>query len=364
MYIANHINSFSTSSPNGVEVYCQVNPNFTAKSRAVAQNAVANLSTMFNSRGVKTRAQDDGRDWYCVLRETDMPAVLVEHCFISNSADLAKLNDPSHIVTMAKAVVKAVCDAMPNPVGTYDDAKLTAGIKILQSMGVLPLLGNFHIVLDQEYYIQPLPNLKIDYTIRSTSSLGVGGPTGTYNIKDGKFTVDVSNEIQLFGNKIKNKADTIFDSPFPPLFPDFPSSYNPMFIGSDLSIGLDNKLNSAAFVIGNGSFSYSVDAIALMLGTLKVTTGFNSQINDNPYDINSFYSVEITFTYTNFNNPFPQPNFQLTPEMVTYIALGCVAAVGLGVIIAVGAPAAGAAAASGTLFNFLYQFLNMNFAPA
>lgn len=115
LYIANHINSFSTSSPNGAEVYCQVNPSYSAKSREVAQKAVANISTMFYNRGVKTKTQDEGRDWFCVLRETRMPAVLVEHCFISNSGDLAKLNDASHVDTMAKAVVKAVCDTMLNP---------------------------------------------------------------------------------------------------------------------------------------------------------------------------------------------------------------------------------------------------------
>ncbi len=123
LYIANHINSVEATSPNGVEVYYQVNPAFTAKGKAVAQKAVANLSTIFNSRGIKTRTQDDGRDYYCVLRETRMPALLIEHGFISNIQDLAKLNDGSNIVAMAKAVVKAVCDTVPNTTKPQDNHK-------------------------------------------------------------------------------------------------------------------------------------------------------------------------------------------------------------------------------------------------
>lgn len=63
-----------------------------------------------NSRGVKTRKDTDGTDYYGFIRLTDMPAVICEGCFVDNKADAAqfdtKAENKAYGVAVAKGVIK------------------------------------------------------------------------------------------------------------------------------------------------------------------------------------------------------------------------------------------------------------------
>lgn len=41
-----------------------------------------------NSRGLKTRVESDGSDYYGFIRQTNMPAVILEGCFVDNAKDV------------------------------------------------------------------------------------------------------------------------------------------------------------------------------------------------------------------------------------------------------------------------------------
>ena len=63
-----------------------------------------------NSRGVKTREEDDGSDWYGFIRETKAPAVIVEYAFLDNNKDVqfvdTEAEQKANGVATAKGILK------------------------------------------------------------------------------------------------------------------------------------------------------------------------------------------------------------------------------------------------------------------
>ena len=109
VFIALHLNSFTTSTPNGAIVYVQ-NNNFSPEAGKVSQelgqcivNRLAELGLKNNGIFQKGSAADtrpeeyyyeDGSiaDYYRVLRyskKVHMPAMIIEHAFLSNPSDVA-----------------------------------------------------------------------------------------------------------------------------------------------------------------------------------------------------------------------------------------------------------------------------------
>ena len=72
-------------------------------------NAIAALG--FKNRGVKTRLNDQGRDWFGIIRMTNAPAVLVECAFIDSASDMAMLD----INKMARAIFNGIEKVFPAP---------------------------------------------------------------------------------------------------------------------------------------------------------------------------------------------------------------------------------------------------------
>lgn len=60
------------------------------------------------SRGVRTRKGSDGRDYYHVIRETRMPAVIIEGGFLTNSQDAALIKTSAFQEKQAQAISQAV----------------------------------------------------------------------------------------------------------------------------------------------------------------------------------------------------------------------------------------------------------------
>jgi N-acetylmuramoyl-L-alanine amidase len=100
LFISIHNNS-ATSTAKGTETLYHPN---SAKGKEMAtilqQNLVNHLGT--TNRGIKART-----DLY-VLKNTNMPAVLIEGAFLTNQEDAARMNTPTFIAEYGKAVYESI----------------------------------------------------------------------------------------------------------------------------------------------------------------------------------------------------------------------------------------------------------------
>lgn len=101
-FISIHCNSSANSAAHGIETFCY---KFNSVGEKLAQKIQEQLisSTGLSNRGVK-----EGN--FSVLRKTNMPAVLVEAGFISNSNEERLLSDDKFINIIAEAIAKGICD--------------------------------------------------------------------------------------------------------------------------------------------------------------------------------------------------------------------------------------------------------------
>ena len=128
VFISIHCNASTNNTANGTEVYTF---NTSSKALPLAKKIQSKIVEILGTadRGTKTAN-------FAVLRETAMPAVLVETAFISNKEDSDKLR--TRQADFADAIFMAVCDEynVSYEVKTYETAeeilnKLTELIEII-----------------------------------------------------------------------------------------------------------------------------------------------------------------------------------------------------------------------------------------
>lgn len=106
LFISIHYNSAPSSEAQGVEVFfyhSKENKNRADASKSLAQSVLKNVisNTKAPSRGVK-------HGNFAVIRETKMPAILIEGGFVTNEAELQKLKDPTYLKRLAWGIAKGV----------------------------------------------------------------------------------------------------------------------------------------------------------------------------------------------------------------------------------------------------------------
>ena len=108
IYVSIHCNAYTDESANGFEVWHSVQPG--SRSRILARYLVQWLDrlTPLTNRGARSRAGRGGRDYYHVIRESRMPAVIVECGFITNRRDARYLASASGQAQVAEAIARGV----------------------------------------------------------------------------------------------------------------------------------------------------------------------------------------------------------------------------------------------------------------
>lgn len=91
---------------DGVEVYYS-RVGGTGKTLATNINAEV-IAVGQNSRGIKTRLNTFGRDYYGFIRSTVAPAVIVECAFIDNSNDIKIIDTEAERKAMGTAIAKGI----------------------------------------------------------------------------------------------------------------------------------------------------------------------------------------------------------------------------------------------------------------
>lgn len=79
------------------------------KSKTLAENILSEIVKVGqNSRGAKTRKNQDGKDYYGFIRQTSAPSVIVECAFVDNASDLEILATESRRQEMGAAIAKGI----------------------------------------------------------------------------------------------------------------------------------------------------------------------------------------------------------------------------------------------------------------
>ena len=79
------------------------------KSKTLAENILSEIVKVGqNSRGVKTKKNANGKDYYGFIRETSCPAVIVECAFVDNASDLKILATEGKRKSMGVAIAKGI----------------------------------------------------------------------------------------------------------------------------------------------------------------------------------------------------------------------------------------------------------------
>jgi N-acetylmuramoyl-L-alanine amidase len=68
-----------------------------------------------NSRGIKTRVNSAGKDYYAFIRETSAPAIIVECAFMDNSTDIQILNTQDKQTIMGTAIARGILRTLGIP---------------------------------------------------------------------------------------------------------------------------------------------------------------------------------------------------------------------------------------------------------
>lgn len=100
----------------GSEVYYSRN----GMGKDLAQKILDQLTAYgYKSRGIKIKTREDGRDYFQIIRETNMPAVLVESCFLDCDGDMGKFNADAVGQAIAKGIMQVYgINAAPVPADT------------------------------------------------------------------------------------------------------------------------------------------------------------------------------------------------------------------------------------------------------
>lgn len=106
-FVSIHHNAAGNSSARGLEVYHSILGGEGKRLAQLIHDRFVAI-TGIPSRGVRTRKGSSGRDYYHVIRETRMPAVIVEGGFVTNPEDAALIKSAAFIEQEAQAISQGI----------------------------------------------------------------------------------------------------------------------------------------------------------------------------------------------------------------------------------------------------------------
>jgi len=110
LFVSVHYNSAPSEEAHGVEVYYYQNEEDQQRSnqsKTLAQHALIQIlaNTKAKSRGVK-------HGNFAVIRNTKMPAILIEGGFLTNAGEMQKIKNPDYVKKLAWGIAKGIQDYM------------------------------------------------------------------------------------------------------------------------------------------------------------------------------------------------------------------------------------------------------------
>lgn len=110
-FVSIHCNAAASPTAEGFEVWHTIHAS-RSKGDELARAIVSWLDqlTPLTNRGARSKAGSSGQDYYHVIRETKMPAVIVECGFVSNQKDAAYLKSPEGKAAIAEAIARGIVE--------------------------------------------------------------------------------------------------------------------------------------------------------------------------------------------------------------------------------------------------------------
>lgn len=106
IFVSVHFNSAPSHEAEGIEVYFYRNkedPSRSKSSRLLAQSVMQKVE---ESTGAKSRGVKHGN--FLVIRETEVPAILVEGGFLTHSGEMERIKDPAYLKKLAWGIAEGV----------------------------------------------------------------------------------------------------------------------------------------------------------------------------------------------------------------------------------------------------------------
>lgn len=151
-----------------------------------------------NSRGVKIKKNDDGRDYFGIIRQTNCPAVLVECAFI-DSKDVQIVDTLAERQKMGVAIAHGILDYF----GISTKTQSTASVKKEPALVAVKLPEISRQTKNNAYTIKRLQTL--------VSMAGFRGVDGSGLAIDGDFGANTEHALRAFqtakGIAVTGKAD-------------------------------------------------------------------------------------------------------------------------------------------------------------
>jgi N-acetylmuramoyl-L-alanine amidase len=106
LFLSVHYNAAFSEQADGIEVYYYQSEEDKARSISSKKLADSVLAQIIDKTGAKSRGVKHGN--LAVIRETTMPAILVEGGFMTNSQEMDKIKDPAYIKQIAFGIALGV----------------------------------------------------------------------------------------------------------------------------------------------------------------------------------------------------------------------------------------------------------------
>ncbi len=105
-FVSVHYNSAPSKEAHGIEVFYYRSDTDSTRSNLSKDLATEVLGQIINMSKAKSRGVKHGN--YAVIRETKMPAILVEGGFLTNADELEKIKDPQYLKVLAWGIAQGV----------------------------------------------------------------------------------------------------------------------------------------------------------------------------------------------------------------------------------------------------------------
>ncbi len=113
LFVSLHYNSAPSKEADGIEIYYFKSTEDKKRSEQSRVLAESVLKRMITNTSARSRGVKHGN--FAVIRETKMPAILIEGGFMTNSEEMDKIKDPSYLKQIAWGIAQGIDDFMKSP---------------------------------------------------------------------------------------------------------------------------------------------------------------------------------------------------------------------------------------------------------